>query len=70
METTRTMRPALNKEWTVGTSIGDGGFGAVYEAENTTGEKAAVKLCAQGAGHRARDAVHQPGRRPQRGAGL
>jgi serine/threonine-protein kinase len=38
------MRLALNKEWAVGTPIGDGGFGAVYEAENTTGEKAAVKL--------------------------
>ncbi|MEU3342785.1 serine/threonine-protein kinase [Streptomyces sp. NPDC006668] len=38
------MRLALNKEWTVGAPIGDGGFGAVFEAENTVGEKAAVKL--------------------------
>jgi serine/threonine-protein kinase len=38
------MRLALNKEWTVGARIGDGGFGAVFEAENTAGEKAAVKL--------------------------
>ncbi|MEU6348365.1 hypothetical protein ABZ896_03460 [Streptomyces sp. NPDC047072] len=28
----------------MGTAIGDGGFGAVYAAENTAGEKAAVKL--------------------------
>ncbi|MEV2196504.1 serine/threonine-protein kinase [Streptomyces phaeochromogenes] len=38
------MRLALNKEWAVGARIGDGGFGAVFEAENTVGEKAAVKL--------------------------
>ncbi|WP_307628702.1 serine/threonine-protein kinase [Streptomyces turgidiscabies] len=38
------MRLALNKEWAVGARIGDGGFGAVFEAENTAGEKAAVKL--------------------------
>ncbi|MFF3404009.1 protein kinase [Streptomyces sp. NPDC002659] len=28
----------------VGARIGDGGFGAVFEAENTAGEKAAVRL--------------------------
>lgn len=44
METMRTMRLALNEEWAVGARIGDGGFGAVFEAENTAGEKAAVKL--------------------------
>jgi len=44
METTRTMRLALNKEWVVGARIGGGGFGAVFEAEDTAGEKAAVKL--------------------------
>lgn len=44
METTRTMKLALNKEWAVGARIGGGGFGAVFEAENTAGEKAAVKL--------------------------
>ncbi|MFF3208325.1 serine/threonine protein kinase [Streptomyces sp. NPDC002962] len=44
METTRTMRLALNEEWAVGARIGDGGFGAVFEAENPAGEKAAVKL--------------------------
>lgn len=44
METTRTMRLTLNKEWVVGARIGGGGFGAVFEAENTAGEKAAVKL--------------------------
>lgn len=44
METTRTMRLALNEEWAVGARIGGGGFGAVFEAENTFGEKAAVKL--------------------------
>ncbi|MCT2588347.1 serine/threonine protein kinase [Streptomyces sp. N2-109] len=38
------MRLALNNEWVVGARIGDGGFGAVFEAENTAGEKAAVKL--------------------------
>ncbi|MCX5357073.1 serine/threonine-protein kinase [Streptomyces mirabilis] len=38
------MRLALNEEWAVGARIGDGGFGAVFEAENTAGEKAAVKL--------------------------
>ncbi|MFE2500177.1 serine/threonine-protein kinase [Streptomyces scopuliridis] len=38
------MRLTLNKEWAVGAPIGDGGFGAVFEAENTAGEKAAVKL--------------------------
>lgn len=44
METKRTMRLALNKEWAVGARIGSGGFGAVFEAEDTAGEKAAVKL--------------------------
>ncbi|WP_205523009.1 MULTISPECIES: serine/threonine-protein kinase [unclassified Streptomyces] len=44
METTRTMKLVLNKEWVVGARIGGGGFGAVFEAESTTGEKAAVKL--------------------------
>jgi len=44
METTRTMRLALDKEWAVGARIGGGGFGAVFEAEDTVGEKAAVKL--------------------------
>ena len=38
------MRLALNKEWAVGARIGGGGFGAVFEAEDTAGEKAAVKL--------------------------
>ncbi|MFZ4184659.1 hypothetical protein ACOZCG_26640 [Streptomyces pseudogriseolus] len=38
------MRLVLNKEWAVGARIGDGGFGAVPDAENTAGEKAAVKL--------------------------
>lgn len=38
------MKLALNKEWDVGVRIGSGGFGAVLEAENTAGEKAAVKL--------------------------
>ncbi|WP_406368957.1 serine/threonine protein kinase [Streptomyces sp. NBC_00647] len=38
------MRLALNEEWTVGARIGGGGFGAVFEAEGTVGEKAAVKL--------------------------
>ncbi|MER5475252.1 serine/threonine-protein kinase [Streptomyces sp. NPDC002685] len=38
------MTLALNKEWAVGARIGGGGFGAVFEAENTAGEKAAVKL--------------------------
>ncbi|WP_405466720.1 serine/threonine protein kinase [Streptomyces jietaisiensis] len=38
------MRLTLNTEWAVGARIGDGGFGAVFEAENTAGEKAAVKL--------------------------
>ncbi|QIB49571.1 serine/threonine-protein kinase [Streptomyces aureoverticillatus] len=38
------MRLALNKEWVVGARIGGGGFGAVFEAESTDGEKAAVKL--------------------------
>ncbi|MDX3527757.1 serine/threonine-protein kinase [Streptomyces sp. ID05-39B] len=38
------MRLALNEEWAVGARIGDGGFGAVFEAENAAGEKAAVKL--------------------------
>jgi serine/threonine-protein kinase len=38
------MRLALNKEWAVGARIGGGGFGAVFEAESTDGEKAAVKL--------------------------
>ncbi|MEV7004203.1 serine/threonine-protein kinase [Streptomyces sp. NPDC093982] len=38
------MRLALNEEWAVGARIGDGGFGAVFEAENTAGEKAALKL--------------------------
>ncbi|WP_405835103.1 protein kinase domain-containing protein [Streptomyces sp. NBC_01518] len=38
------MRLALNKEWAVGAPIGSGGFGAVFEAEDTAGEKAAVKL--------------------------
>ncbi|MEV0695475.1 serine/threonine-protein kinase [Streptomyces sp. NPDC050388] len=38
------MRLALNKEWAVGARIGGGGFGAVFEAENTAGEQAAVKL--------------------------
>lgn len=44
METTHTMRLALKEEWSVGSRIGTGGFGAVFEAENTAGEKAAVKL--------------------------
>lgn len=44
METTRIMRLALNEEWVVGEPIGNGGFGAVYEAENAAGERAAVKL--------------------------
>ncbi|MEU6646648.1 serine/threonine-protein kinase [Saccharomonospora sp. NPDC046836] len=38
------MTLALNKEWAVGALIGGGGFGAVYEAVSTDGEKAAVKL--------------------------
>ncbi|MER6162026.1 serine/threonine-protein kinase [Streptomyces sp. NPDC001868] len=38
------MRLVLNEEWAVGARIGDGGFGAVFEAENTAGDKAAVKL--------------------------
>ncbi|MDJ0466658.1 hypothetical protein [Streptomyces sp. H27-C3] len=38
------MRLALSREWAVGVRIGDGGFGAVFDAENTDGEKAAVKL--------------------------
>ncbi|MFJ4031314.1 serine/threonine protein kinase [Streptomyces griseoluteus] len=38
------MRLALNEDWAVGARIGGGGFGAVFEAENTAGEKAAVKL--------------------------
>ncbi|MCG8971317.1 serine/threonine-protein kinase [Streptomyces sp. CL12-4] len=38
------MRLALKKEWAVGARIGDGGFGAVFEAEDITGERAAVKL--------------------------
>ncbi|MDX3587636.1 serine/threonine-protein kinase [Streptomyces europaeiscabiei] len=38
------MRLVLNEEWAVGARIGDGGFGAVFEAENTVGDKAAVKL--------------------------
>ncbi|MFD8462682.1 serine/threonine-protein kinase [Streptomyces antimycoticus] len=38
------MRLALNKEWAVGARIGGGGFGAVFEAESTVGDKAAVKL--------------------------
>ncbi|MFC7818694.1 serine/threonine-protein kinase [Streptomyces sp. NPDC057367] len=38
------MRLALNKEWAVGVRIGGGGFGAVFEAEDAVGEKAAVKL--------------------------
>ncbi|ARX80633.1 serine/threonine protein kinase [Streptomyces alboflavus] len=38
------MRLALNKEWLVGARIGGGGFGAVFEAEGTDDEKAAVKL--------------------------
>ncbi|WP_049576583.1 serine/threonine-protein kinase [Streptomyces sp. SBT349] len=38
------MRLALNKDWIVGARIGDGGFGAVFEAEDTAGERAAVKL--------------------------
>ncbi|GAA3487686.1 hypothetical protein GCM10018987_17650 [Streptomyces cremeus] len=44
MEATRTMTLALNKEWDVGARIGGGGFGAVFEAVSTDGEKAAVKL--------------------------
>ncbi|MFI1928418.1 serine/threonine-protein kinase [Streptomyces sp. NPDC020377] len=38
------MRLALNKAWAVGARIGGGGFGAVFEAEDTAGQKAAVKL--------------------------
>lgn len=38
------MKLVLNEEWTVGESIGSGGFGAVREAENNAGVKAAVKL--------------------------
>ncbi|MFC8277680.1 serine/threonine-protein kinase [Streptomyces sp. NPDC057271] len=38
------MRLELNKEWAAGARIGGGGFGAVFEAESTDGEKAAVKL--------------------------
>ncbi|MFJ4414567.1 protein kinase [Streptomyces sp. NPDC088925] len=38
------MRLALEKEWVVGERIGGGGFGAVFEAQGTGGEKAAVKL--------------------------
>ncbi|MFF2314065.1 serine/threonine-protein kinase [Streptomyces albidoflavus] len=38
------MTLALNKEWSLGARIGGGGFGAVYEAVSTDGEKAAVKL--------------------------
>lgn len=52
METTRTTRLALNKEWAVGARIGGGGFGAVFEAESTAGEKTA-EARAQAAGHRA-----------------
>jgi serine/threonine protein kinase len=44
METTRTMKLALNKEWVLGARIGGGGFGAVFAAENAAGEQAAVKL--------------------------
>lgn len=44
METTRTMKLALNKEWVLGVRIGGGGFGAVFAAENAAGEQAAVKL--------------------------
>lgn len=44
METTRTMKLALNKEWVLGARIGGGGFGAVFEAANAAGEQAAVKL--------------------------
>ncbi|MEU3437811.1 serine/threonine-protein kinase [Streptomyces sp. NPDC006863] len=38
------MTLALNKEWAIGARIGGGGFGAVFEAVSTDGEKAAVKL--------------------------
>lgn len=38
------MRLALNKEWAVGARIGGGGFGAVREAEDAVGERAAVKV--------------------------
>ncbi|MFG3180232.1 serine/threonine-protein kinase [[Kitasatospora] papulosa] len=44
METARTVRLALNKEWTVGARLGDGGFGTVFEAEDAAGEQAAVKF--------------------------
>ncbi|MFG2351491.1 serine/threonine protein kinase [Streptomyces phaeochromogenes] len=38
------MKLVLNKDWILGARIGAGGFGAVFEAEDTAGEKAAVKL--------------------------
>jgi serine/threonine-protein kinase len=44
------MRLALNKEWAVGARIGGGGFGAVFEAESTDGEKAAAKFVPKGPG--------------------
>lgn len=44
MDTTHTMKLALNKEWVLGARIGGGGFGAVFAAENAAGEQAAVKL--------------------------
>ncbi|MFF9346337.1 serine/threonine protein kinase [Streptomyces sp. NPDC014734] len=41
------MKLVLNEQWTLGGSIGDGGFGAVFEAQNAAGEQAAVKLVPQ-----------------------
>ncbi|MEV6552008.1 hypothetical protein AB0M57_25340 [Streptomyces sp. NPDC051597] len=38
------MRPKLNEEWAVGDCLGEGGFGAVFEARSADGKAAAVKL--------------------------
>ncbi|MFD3870280.1 hypothetical protein [Streptomyces sp. NPDC058623] len=38
------MRLKLNAEWTVGERLGEGGFGAVFEARSGDGKVAAVKL--------------------------